>query len=488
MIKILENTYHFAKLLVIVLGLAQSLNAQVTTKEKPQKIKSQAGLTINDYMQLTKEKNPLIKSYEIGQEGLADKVKSAEIDLAPVFTAGYLNSTDQSRPSQIGTRREAEIYTLGVMKKTITGTYFKLDAQTGQFVNEGVLFQGFDMYSTGAVNLTVQQSLWKDFFGHGTRTMIKRKKSQAELEQLIFELEARGTQIEIESTYWDYYLASEDLKLKKSNLERALKIDQWTGKRVSNGISDRSDLMNAKALVALRQVQLLSAEEEFKNQEIKFKDNIGLSATEAVPELKVNMTDSRPYIANLMQSENVIKIDAKLELVQAELKSYAADEVTDQLRPELNVFGTYSTTSYNRDHQHAISDMTNDDFPKNSFGVNFSWVFENDAKSSLRSSVQKEAVAARLKANKKQLDGEKAWLEHVRKYELLKKSVTALESVAQFQRERALTEQNKLSRGRTVTAQVVIAESDAAEAEINLLKTKTQLRKLEVASLLFINN
>ena len=98
------------------------------------------------------------------------------------------------------------------------------------------------------------------------------------------------------------------------------------------------------------------------------------------------------------------------------------------------------------------------------------------------------ARAAKLKAEKKQLDGEKAWLEHVRKYELLKKSVTVLESVAQFQRERALAEQNKLSRGRTVTAQVVTAEADAAEAEINLLKTKTQLRKLEVASLLFINN
>ncbi len=479
--------YSLVGLLIMTSTILQKVEAQ-QIKNKSQSIKTNPRLSISDYMELAKQKNPLVKSYEIGGEGFADKAESAEIDLAPVLTAGYLNSTDQSRPSQIGTRREAEIYTLGVMKKTSTGTAFKLDAQTGEFVNEGVLFQGFDMYSTGAVNLTVQQSLWKDFFGHGTRTMIKRKKSQAELEQLAFDLEARGSRIEIESTYWDYYLASEDFKLKKSNLERAQKIDQWTGRRVSNGISDRSDLMNAKALVALRQVQLLSAEEEFKNQEIKFKDNIGLSAEDLVPELEVNIAEARPYIAELMKSKNVIKIDAKLEQVKAELKAHVADEVTDQLRPDLNVFGTYSTTSYNRDHQHAVSDMTRDDFPKNSVGVNFSWVFENDAKSSLRSSAKKEAVAAKLKAEKKQLDGEKAWLEHVRKYELLKKSVAVLESVAQFQRERALAEQNKLSRGRTVTAQVVTAESDAAEAEINLLKTKTQLRKLEVVSLLFINN
>ncbi len=445
-------------------------------------------LSINNYMELAKQKNPLVKSYEIGQEGYLKKVESAEIDLSPVITGSYVNTTDQSRPSQLGTRRESEIYTLGVAKKTITGTTFKLDAQTGEFVNDGVIFQGFDMYSTGAVNLTVQQSLWKDFFGHGTRTIIKRKTAQAQLEQLAFDLEARATQIEIEGTYWDYYLAIEDLKLKKSNLERAQKIDKWTSQRVSNGISDRSDLMNARALVALRQVELLTAEEEFKNQEIKFKDNIGLAAHDSIPELNVNMADSRPYIAELMKNKNVIKIDAKLKQVEAELKSYMADEVTDQLRPDLNVFGTYSTTSYDRDHQQAVSDMTQDDFPKNSFGVNFSWVFESDAKSSLRNSAQKDATAAKLKAEKKQLDGEKAWLEHVRKYELLKKSVSVLESVAQFQRERALAEQNKLSRGRTVTAQVVIAESDAAQAEINLLKTKTQLRKLEVASLLYINN
>ncbi len=471
--------------LIITPVCVVTANAQV---KKSQKIKQSNTLSINDYMELAKQKNPLVKSYEIGQEGFASRVDSAEIDLSPVITGSYVNTTDQSRPSQLGTRREAEIYTLGVAKKTITGTTFKLDAQTGEYVNDGVIFQGFDMYSTGAVNLTVQQSLWKDFFGHGTRNIIKRKTAQAQLEQLVFDLEARATRIEIESTYWDYYLAIEDLKLKKSNLERAQKIDKWTSQRVSNGISDRSDLMNARALVALRQVELLAGEEEFKNQEIKFKDNIGLTANDSIPELNVNMADSRPYIAELMKNKNVIKIDAKLKQVEAELKSYVADEVTDQLRPDLNVFGTYSTTSYDRDHQQAVSDMTQDDFPKNSFGVNFSWVFESDAKSSLRNSAQKDATAAKLKAEKKQLDGEKAWSEHVRKYELLKKSVSVLESVAQFQRERALAEQDKLSRGRTVTAQVVIAESDAAEAEINLLKTKTQLRKLEVASLLYINN
>ena len=197
--------------LIITPVCVVTANAQV---KKSQKIKQSNTLSINDYMELAKQKNPLVKSYEIGQEGFSSRVESAEIDLSPVITGSYVNTTDQSRPSQLGTRREAEIYTLGVAKKTITGTTFKLDAQTGEYVNDGVIFQGFDMYSTGAVNLTVQQSLWKDFFGHGTRNIIKRKTAQAQLEQLVFDLEARATRIEIESNYWDYYLAIEDLKLK----------------------------------------------------------------------------------------------------------------------------------------------------------------------------------------------------------------------------------------------------------------------------------
>ncbi|MFN3455409.1 MAG: TolC family protein [Pseudobdellovibrio sp.] len=449
-------------------------------------VQSTHALTINEYIEQAKQKNPLLKSYQESAEAARLKIISSEIDLAPVLTGSYTTSEDKSRPSQLGTKRESEIYTLGLAKKFQTGTTVKIDAQTANFDNKGAP-PGFSQYSTGAVGVTLQQSLWKDFFGHGTRLKVSRQQKLAELEQLSAELQSRAALYDLESSFWDYAVAKEDLKLKQANLDRAKKIERWTSNRVSNGISDRADLMNAKALLALREAQLISAEEELKGQEVKFRDNLQLGESDATPVIDVNLTQARPYLIDLMKQKNIQKIEARIASLESEAKGLVAEETVDSLRPDLSVFGNYTTTSYEFNREDAVSNMTKDDYPKNTIGVNFTWVFDTSAKNSVRDASKKEALAAKLKAQKKSSEGQYAWTDLVRKYEVLKKSVSTLENVAQFQRERAKAEQNKLSQGRTVTANVVTAETDAAEAEINLLKTKSSLRKLEASSLFFVD-
>lgn len=443
-------------------------------------------LTIDQYLEQAKQKNPLLKSYEESVNAAKLKAQSSDIDLSPLITAGYLNSTDQSKPSQLGTKREVQTYSLGVAKKFETGTALKFQAQSGQFNNANVTFPGFDKYSTGSLSLTVQQSLWKDFFGEGTRIKINRVQKTAQLEQYSAVLQSRVALYDVESNYLDYALAYEDLKLKKSNLERAQKIDKWTSARVSNGISDRADLMNAKALVSLREAQMLSAEEELKTQENKLRDNLKLADEESTPSIQADLNSERPYLKQLINKMNVQKIETYLAALEADVKLLVAGETNDSLKPDLSVFGTYATTSYSREFSDAMKDITQTDAPQNVVGVNFSWVFDTNSKNSLRESSQKEALAAQLKSEKKKTDGITAWNEVIRKYNVLKKSVQTLDQVAQYQRERAKAEQDKLAKGRTVTANVVTAETDAAEAEVTLLKTKSQLRKLETSSLFFM--
>ena len=450
-------------------------------------IQDAQALSIDEYIGLAKEKNPLLKSYQYSLEAADSRVKAAEIDLAPVITGSYTSSNDKSRPSQLGTEREAELFSFGVAKKFFTGTLVKLDAATGEFNNTGAA-QGFSQYSTGQVGITISQSLWKDSFGTGTRTKVSRIEKLAQVEKLGAELQSRVALYDVEANYWDYALAQEDYKLKKANLERAQKIEKWTANRVGNGISDRADLMNAKALMALREAQFIQAEEELKTQEVKLRDNLQLAENEKTPVINGDLATARPYLINLIKMKNVEKIESKIASLEAEARALVADETVDNLRPDLSVFGNYTTTSYDADHSQAISDMTKNDYPKNSVGVNFTWVFETGAKSGTRDAAKKDALAAQYRADKKRTEGKSSWTDLVRKYDVLKTSVSTLEKVAGFQRERAKAEQDKLSKGRTVTANVVLAETDAAEAEINLLKTRSSLRKLEASSLFFIDS
>lgn len=450
-------------------------------------IQEAQALSIDEYIGLAKEKNPLLKSFQYSLEAADSRVKAAEIDLTPIITGNYTSSNDKSRPSQLGTDREAELFSLGIAKKFFTGTLVKLDAGTGEFKNIGAP-PGFANYSTGQVGLTISQSLWKDSFGSGTRTKISRLEKLAQVEKLGAELQARLALYDVESNYWDYALAQEDYKLKKANLERAQKIEKWTATRVGNGISDRADLMNTKALMALREAQFIQAEEELKTQEVKLRDNLQLSENEQTPVIEGDLAKARPYLINLIKMKNVEKIEAKIALLESEARSLVADETIDNLRPDLSIFGNYTTTSYNADHSQAVNDMTKTDYPKNAIGVNFTWIFDTDAKLGTRDAAKKDALAAHYRADKKRIEGKSSWTDLVRKYDVLKKSVSTLEKVANFQRERAKAEQEKLSKGRTVTANVVLAETDAAEAEINLLKTRSSLRKLEASSLFFIDS
>ena len=442
-------------------------------------------MTIDEYLSVAKTKNPLFRAYDLSVEATNDKINSADIGLSPILTAGYLKSNDKSLPSSIATERNLEQYSVGLAKKFFTGTSVKIDAQTNDFKNNGALVAGLDQFSSDSVGVSVSQSLWKDFLGAGTRNKIERQKSATQIEAISAELQRSAFLIGLESDYWDYAVAIEDLKLKKSNLERAQKMEKWTTTRVSNGISDRADLMNIKALAGLRTLQLLTAEEELKSQTIKFRENLNLTESDSTPVIVANMAQSRNYILELQNKKNVTSLDSEVSRLESITKAHVADEVTDDLRPDLSVFGSYATTSFNRDSAEAIKKITGSDYPKSAVGVNFSWTFDTDAKSGLRDSAKKEALASKLKAEKKSVLGMNAWQELLRKYKLTLANVKSLDEIANFQRERAKTEQDKFLKGRTVTANVVTAETDAAEAELSSLKAKAGLKKLEASALLF---
>lgn len=445
-------------------------------------------LTIDEYMAQAKSKNTLLKAYDLSIEASQNKIEAAELELAPVLSAGYLKSKDKSLPSTLATgERTVDQYSLGLAKKFFTGTAIKIEALNYDFNNEGPLVPGYDQFSTGSVGVTVSQSLWKDFFGAGTRIKINRQKSAGRIDKTAAELQRRLFLIQLESDFWDYAVAIEDLKLKKSNLERAVKMETWTTRRVANGISDKADLMNIKALSSLRNLQLQTAEEELKTQQVKFRENLGLSGNDVLPEVKTDISGARQYIENLLKQKNIVSLESEISKLESETKMYVADEVKDSLRPDLSVFGSYATTSFNRSRTEALNKMTESDYPKSAIGVNLSWAIETDSKSGLRDSALKESLTAQYKAEKKSISSKNAWDELVRKYTLTQKNVKSLEQIANFQRERSKAEQDKFLKGRSVTANVVTAETDAAEAEVTLLKAKAGLKKLEASGLLFVS-
>lgn len=444
-------------------------------------------MTLEEYMDTVVKKNRLITSYQASVEASEEKRVAGDLLLSPTFTAGYSVLSDKSEPSVIADRRNTSITNLGLSKKFSTGTLLSLTALTTKLDYEQPVTPGNTGYSTGGLGLVVQQSLWKDFFGVAIRMRRERESLTSQLERLGYELQRRITLIQAEADFWDYMVAQEDLKLKQANFDRAKKLDQWTSNRVSNGISDQTDLLQVRALANLRALELATATQLVKTREAKLKENIDFAPNEQLPDVKADMAQTRPYVLNLSKSKNIVKIDTYLTSLEAAVKQKVSEEVVDSLKPDLTFLGKYNTSSYNVDHSTMQNNMTSTNRPVTYVGLSLSWLFGSDAKSAQLSAAKKEALASRLKADQARITGENSWLDLLRQYELTKQNVLTLEKIAQLQRDRARAEQAKFTKGRTITSNVVNAETDAAQAEVNYLSAKSGLRKLEASSQLYMS-
>jgi outer membrane protein TolC len=444
-------------------------------------------MTLDEYLGIVAKNNKRVGSYDISIEASKEKQEAGDLALSPILTAGYSLTSDKSLPTTVADKRDTTYTNVGLSKKFSSGTTLGVSAETYKYEYDVPVTPGNTGYSKGGLGVSLQQSLWKDFFGHGIRLRQDREAATNRLETMGYELQKRATLIEVESDYWDYIVAQEDLKLKQANLDRAKKLEKWTSTRVYNGISDQSDLLQLKALSANREVQLAIAQDELTFRTEKIKENMGLAKTESLPTFTSDLLDMRPYVVTLAQKKDVVKIDTYITKLEADVKQKVSEEVVDNLRPDLSLVGKYNTSSYDVDHQTMTNNIGKTDRPITFVGLNFSWMFGSDAKSSQLSAARKEALAAQYRAEQAKINGENAWADFLRKYELTKQNVLTLEKVAQFQRDRSKQEQIKFSKGRTITLNVVTAETDSAEADVIYLRAKSGLRKLEATTQLYIS-
>lgn len=444
-------------------------------------------MTIDDYMKNVMDRNKLLESYRISVDASKDLLTAGDLELSPVLVAGYSVTSDKSLPSAVADKRDQTAANAGVSKKFSSGTTLGVSVETYKYEFDQPVTPGNDGYSRGGIGVSLQQSLWRDFFGHGTRLRRERQSALNQFEMLSLEFQRRQKLIEFESDYWDYLVAQEDMKLKQANLDRAKKLENWTSTRVSNGISERAELLQVRALYSNRELQLQNATEELKTREIKMRENLNYESDQALPVATSSLTEARPFFSQLANLENIVRIDTYLSSLEAEVSQKLAESTLDSLRPDLSLVGRYNTSSYALEHSEMQSNLTRTDRPITYVGLSFSWLFGSDAKSAQLSAARKQALAAQYRAEQSRLTGENAWEEHLRKYDLAKQNVIILEKIAQLQRDRSREEQSRFSRGRTITLNVVDAETESAEAEVNYLRARSGLKKLEASTQLYMS-
>lgn len=453
-------------------------------------------MTLQEYLKEVEKSNKSAQSLQVATETAELGKVAGDIELVPVLTAeaGYIN--DKSPLSQFAllgaTESKTTSYSLGLGKKFSTGTKASVSASTYEVENAGISGPQagqFQKFGVGSLGVGLSQSLWKDFFGHATRLRWERQDAATAAATGQFDLQKKILLVGAESAFWDYLYAVENLKIGQASFERAKRIENWTRRRVNDGISDRADLYSAQALVAGRQLQLVSIEDDMASAKRKVRDYLEYADDKTLPELMGNISQRRS-LSSMVDGNGggnrVVALDAYLSSLDAKAQSLEAREAEDQLRPDLVLSGSYNTNSVEPDMNEATQNWTDTGRPTTKVGLKLTYPFDIGAKNAAREAARKKALAAKLQSERKLFESDSSWIELNRRYSEMSKRIESAEEVSRLQSSAAKAQTDLFNKGRSITANVINAEEDAGVAELNLARLKSEQRKMEAQGRLFV--
>lgn len=439
-------------------------------------------LTLEGALKLATEKNETLQAYDKLKEAAEFKSASADLELSPYLSAKaglYDDKKLTLQPAFQGDRTQAKQISLGMAKKFESGTSAQL-SYGDQFTEISGTSFPIPAYWNSSLSLGLSQNLWKNAFGRSTRLRHEREQQIAKIETLAQIHQAKNLRLQIEQAYWTYIFAKEDKRLKEESLKRAERLLQWTSKRVSNGLADRSDFLQVNALLGSRSLQLISADDDAKAAQKTLETFLATDLT------SFKIEDDLRHARLIKIEIGMLRMDALLSVLEAAVKSKAVEEAADGLNPDLNLLASLATNGQKATFGSSLGAVSDTTHPTWSMGVEFTLNLDRAQTHKVTQALSLESTAARLKAQTAKRDSDTSRTELLRRHEELNSRISQAEKLLDIQREKAARERDRLERGRTVTFQVINFEQEQSEAEALLLKLLTEQRKLEATSALFV--
>ena len=457
-------------------------------------------LNLNGYMDEVIRKHRGLEAQRAAKEAAMDKREGGDLVLSPVFTLKGSYLGDDKQPNQLGAKSsQAREYSATLAKKFSTGTSVALSAKMTGVENIDDpnapsallgLQPNYRKFSTGSLGIALTQSLWKDFFGHGTRVRRDKDMYTADLETAAADLQSRQILVDAENAFWDYNYKQDFLQLKRAALARAQKIEAWVRRRAGDGIAEKADLLNAQSLVALRRLDVARADDDYTAARRLVRDYLELKDGESLPELNgdVNKVRNLKKLIGYGGEGRVVSLDAWISTLKAKLGAAVAEDVRDQTRADLVLQGAYNTNSYEvgGNVQDASNKWTSAETPTKAISLTWTYIFDDSAKRGVVNAAKASAASAQFQAERAARDGETRWQEFQRRHTEMTQMVETAATVSRLQNARAKAQEDRLARGRTVTSDVIQSEQDAAEAELRLTELQAGQRKLESSARYFV--
>ena len=433
-------------------------------------------ITLVDAIFLGLERNPTVTIQRLEPQIAKSYVDEHRAAFDPTLTLSGNKSQDKtqrflgSRPDPFEMTSDRFQYNLSISEMLPTGTSIVADAT----MNGSASSIYSDQY-TGSIGLTITQSLLRGF-GPGVN-LADLRKARLDLDISNAELKGIAEQLvsDIETAYWELYLASEEIAINKKSLDLADRQLQESEERVEVGKLAELELAAVHAELATRQEALIDAESNYEQARLGFLYLLNPSE-ERLWEIVPNLMD-KPFIpVDTLDAVDVhVKIGMKNrpDLEQARL-SYKKGELEitqtkNGLLPKLDLFITLGRTTYSRTFKESIPDI-NSPF----YGINIGATLELPVPNR-----QARAQAARARFSKEQLllslqnmerlvqwDVRSAYVEALR----LRQQIVATRVTRELQEKNLDAELEKFRVGKSTNLLVLQVQRDFTASQLDEIR------------------
>lgn len=390
----------------------------------------------------------------------------------------YLNdSKPTANPAFLGTNTRADGYSLGVSKLTDFGLQAKISYQINWTKLSGVnpAFISTPSAYDAKPLLEVTQSLWRNGFGKETRSEIEASESVSLSKSYGERFKMKAVLLVAESAYWRLAFAREAVLVQRENLERALKLKNYSSGKVKVALADKADLLQASAAVELRQLELALSVDEEKSASRNFNSLIGTEGDR----VDLSLTDfSAETVKNIRPPVRTTRDDIKAaeQMVRAAVANY--ESYLQKTNPTFDLFASAALNGRNASFGTAVSGSLKTDSPTEAVGFRFSTPLDFGLIAESRQGMLKQKDGAILSLSRKQFETDREWEDLNDQLATAKSRLQLSESIEQIQKEKLNYERERHKRGRSTTYQILQFEQDYSASSFARLRTEAEILKI----------
>ena len=443
-------------------------------------------LSKDTYIKQVKEGSLLLKSALAAADSSKKQVEEEKLLTSSWAFAGLQHGVDKS-PSvdaiaQIDTRVFDE-FTVGIEQRTDFGISARLSYDVQYYSLEGIHPLSINLggpvvnlnlittpkYYSNKLAAEVKLDLLRNGFGSEVVSTKKAMESKNEAEYFEKMYQAEQVLMQAETAYWELALAREAVKIHEQLLARANQLDTWMQGRIALNLQDQSDINQSKSEVQYRKLELKGALDAEKSAARALNYLRGRDAENV--EETLDLPGEKDLQAELNNVDPEKRFDYLALLRNLEAAKAGAAMKKEILKPELSVGVSASLNGADAGFQTAWGNSFSTDKYLYGAGINLRVPLDFPA-DTLSKSYDGEIESLEAYRGAKSLELKTEWSELNRKLADVKERLILAVELERLQKNKADAERERLTKGNSVTAQVLMFEQDWSKSQLGVLEIK----------------